>query len=281
MSSTTEKALAIDLSLAHAQDLSLLKGRLQPPRQHLARATQPAFCCGISWHFTFITLCDFLPLWSKSFLSWAFKIRNILFKTHLETELILRNASTHQVKGRREINWPTHITSKLPFDLFSGGEWIHYLGDMSAWIISPADFPLPTSPTLHGHTEIICLYRILATSHHTLCIMCVLRCLSPALNPAGERNRSKDNSRMHKSRLKRQQMGGDDVALKGAELGRIDSFFWDAEKSVEITGSLQPSAFYNPHPNVWILSAHIPELHNTVHSTLNRLTGDCLCAQRT
>lgn len=199
-------------------------------------ATQPALCCGISWHFTFLTVCDFLSLWNKSFLSWAFKIRNILFKTHLETELILGNASAHQVKGRCEINWPTHIKSKLPFDLFSGGEWIHYLGDVSAWIISPPDFPLPTSPTLHGHIEVICLYRILPTSHHTLCITCILKCLSPALNPGrGGRDRSKDNSRMWRSRMDQR---GWCCPCRVQSWGRIDSPFWDAEKTMKITGSL-------------------------------------------
>lgn len=180
-------------------------------------ATQPALCCGISWHFTFLTVCDFLSLWNKSFLSWAFKIRNILFKTHLETELILGNASAHQVKGRCEINWPTHIKSKLPFDLFSGGEWIHYLGDTSAWIISPPDFPLPTSPLPHGHIEVICLYRILPTSHHTLCITCILKCLSPALNPGrGAGIGVKTMAGCGDPEWTRE----DDVALQGTELGQ-------------------------------------------------------------
>ena len=144
------------------------------------------FWCGIFWHFAFITAGDSLPFWNKSFLSWAFKIKNILFKTHLETELIQGNVSTHQRKGGHEIKWPTHDKSKLLFDLFFWGEWIHYLGDMSAWIISPADFLLPASPPLYGHTEIMCLYQILASAHFSLCTMCTLNSSSPALNPGGK-----------------------------------------------------------------------------------------------
>lgn len=122
-------------------------------------------------------------------------------------------------KGGREINWPAHDKSKLLFDLSFWGEWIHYLGDRAAWIISPADFPLPTSPPLYGHPEIMCLYQILASAHSSLGIMCILNSLSPALYP-GERERSKELGRMWKSRKIWQRTGVDGVALQDAALGR-------------------------------------------------------------
>lgn len=84
----------------------------------------------------------------------------------------------------------------------------------------------------------------------------------------GGRNRSKDNGKIRKSRMNQRRW----LPCRVQSWGRIDSLCGDAEKSVEITGSLQPSAFHNTHhPNMWNFSVPIPELHNAVHRALNQV----------
>ena len=86
-----------------------------------------------------ITRDFFFPYWSELFLSWAFLLRDMLFKGQLEKEFIQGNAPRSQEKGVRRRNLTnTHVRSDLVFDLSTWGRWIRYPGSR----ISLSYFPV-------------------------------------------------------------------------------------------------------------------------------------------
>lgn len=106
----------------------------------------------------------FFPYWSELFLSWAFLLRDMLFKAQLEKEFIQGNAPRSQEKGVHRRNLTnTHVRSDFVFDLSTRGRWIRYPGSR----ISLSYFPV-WHPSAH-----IASFLPKSENHLFICNLCL------------------------------------------------------------------------------------------------------------
>lgn len=149
----------------------------------------------------------FPPFWSELFLFWAFSIRNMLFKTQLEKELLQKIYPQAKKKTSVGVSWPTPKSRAILYLIYPYEDnGFITLGVIAAWVISHSDVPLPTSLTSYRKVKnhlLISNFYLQSLPPHVKHLSNA-KCLPTCCANTERSNREKEKGRAQRARRKGQ-----------------------------------------------------------------------------